>query len=121
MKKKSRTILSRRRALDRVLAAVKREAGPDLCPYDIACWILYACDRYDSKLFLSGNAEGLHPGEEEFDYAQTATMEDELKEKRALWNDDSDAVYQLIDTQEMLAKRYDRGYRRPVLRQDDWL
>lgn len=123
MSKKSRTIKARRAALDRVLEVVKRESDSDLTSYDIACWILYAGDRSDSILMLGEDINTLDPetGDEEIAYAKSATMEDELKEKRALWGDDADAAYDIIDTQERLAKLYDRGYKKPVLKQTDWL
>lgn len=116
-KKRSKKQL--RAALDRVVAVVMEESDRYLCPYDIACWILYACDRSDAMMFASGDAEGIHPGED--DDPRTLTMEEELSEKEARWRDDSSETFDIIDSQRRLAKRFDRGYRKPILGQQDWL
>jgi hypothetical protein len=124
MAKKSQRIKRRSRAeeraaLDRVVALVRSESDRYLSPYEIGLWILYACDRSDAMMFAAGDAEGIHPGED--DDPRTLTMEEELAEKGDRWHDDADEVYDLIETQKMLGKRYDPGYRKPVLGQDDWL
>lgn len=118
---KKRTKKQTREALDRVLAVVKAESDRYLSPYDIACWILYACDKSDALMFLKGEAEGVHPGdEEEFD-AGLATMEDELEEKKNLWLDDSDEAFGIIEDEKQLGRKYDPGYNKPILQQPDML
>lgn len=116
---KRRSRAAEREALDRVVALVRAESDRYLSPYDIACWVLYACDRSDAMMFARGDAEGIHPGED--DDPRTLTMSDELDEKHDRWADDSSETFDIIETQKMLAKKYDPEYCKPVLGQVDWL
>lgn len=116
---KKRTKKEMRAALDRVVAVVREESDRYLCPFDIACWILYACDRSDAMMFARGDAEGIHPGEDED--PRTLTMEDELVEKHDRWSDDSSETFDIIEAEKSLGRRFDPGYRKPVMNQQDWL
>lgn len=111
-----------RAALDSVVELVRKNSDQYLSPYEIAAWIIYACDRSDAMLFLTGEMDGVHPREDESEEENKKwTMEDELVEKKDRWRDDSDDAFYLIETQRLLAQRYDPDYRKPVLGQRDWL
>lgn len=116
---KKRTKKEMRQALDRVVEIVRVESDRYLCPYEFACWILYACDRSDAMMFAREEAKEIPSGEDED--PRTLTMEDELVEKSDRWIDDASEGFDIIEMQKSLAKRFDPHYRKPILGQLDWL
>lgn len=128
-KKRSSTLTKQQQRKKQVLDTILRAtldslrdangAKHDVCLYDAALWMLYACTRDEAKMLAN---DLLNEGDEfEKKEALKRTPEEELKDAMAAVGDDPGAAITIFTDQQALAEELDPGYKLPILNQVDWI
>lgn len=110
-----------KQALANVLAAAKAASNDEtgLCLYDCVVWLLYACCRADARGLAMDSEDSTLPKSERRELKKH-TPRSEIDDTVDAMNDDHHAAAIIYEDAAALAKVFDPGYAKPILKQPEW-